>query len=410
LAQRLSGVARFGTIAAFAAMLVPAPAAYAATPGRCTADVAAYDVAVPGHPFATVTTPDEQHAFVSMNSANPRSLAGIAVLECARGRYRFVHVVGVESQPAGMVMTHDGKLLIVSDEDFVTFVDVQRAIAGGDAIVGYLQDLDGDDSGAVYVNVTPDDRFAFISDEGNQTITVLDLARARANGFARTAIVGTVPTGRAPVALTFTADGRYLLTTSQRALPSDGFPISCKPEGQDPAKAVPTNPPGEILTIDVAKAQTDPAHSIVSRTPAGCSPVRLSLSPDGATAWVTARNSNAVLGFSVAKLIAGDRNAQIANVAVGTAPVPVIASPDGRYVLAGNSNRFGLGAGGNQTLTVLDARAALSGGAARLGEIAVGKFPRELTRTASGSTLFLSNFDSNTVTVFDATRLGELIR
>ena len=125
---------------------------------------------------------------------------------------------------------------------------------------------------------------------------------------------------------------------------------------------------------------------------------------------MTARNSNAVLGFSVAKLIAGDQTAQIASIEVGVAPVPVIVSPDGRLLLVGNSNRFGLGPQGRQSLTVLDARAAAAGAPARLGQINVGKFPRELSRTRSGATVLLANWDSNSLTVFDAARLRQLVR
>jgi DNA-binding beta-propeller fold protein YncE len=401
----------FSTAAAAltAALLVPGPRVSAATPSApatgsgCKSAAATYELALPGHPFSVIATADERHVFVSLSSSNPRSRTGIGVLECTAGRYRLKHVIALESQPSGMALTHDGKLLLVADEDFTAFVDVRRAIAGRqDALLGYFQDVEGDDAGAVYVNVSPDDRFAFVSDENVATISVIDLARARANGFKRAAIVGTIPTGRAPIALTFTADGRYLLTTSQRALPADNFPAACKPEGQNAAAATVTNPPGEIIVIDVA-------HAAVARVPAGCSPVRMALSPDGATAWVTARNSNAVLGFSVAKLIAGDQTAQVANVEVGVAPVPVIVSPDGQLLLVGNSNRFGLGAAGNQSLTVLDPRAATTGGTAKLGQITVGKFPRELSRTRSGSTVFLANWDSNSVTVFDAARLRSLI-
>ena len=400
-------------VALLAAVFGPAAGVSAAGPAAsgCKPHAAAYEIAVPGHPFTSVATSDERHVFVSLTSSNPRSRTGIAVLECAAGRYRMSpHLVTLEAQPSGMALTHDGKLLLVADEDYVAFVDVRRAIAGQDALLGYFQDVEGDDSGAVYVNISPDDRFAFVSDENVATISVIDLARARAGGFTRAAIVGTIPTGRAPIALTFTADGRYLLTTSQRALPADNFPAACKPEGQNPATAAVTNPPGEIIVVDVAKAETDPAHAAVARMPAGCSPVRLALSPDGATAWVSARNSNAVLAFSVAKLVAGDQTAQLASVEVGTAPVPVIVSPDGQLVLVGNSNRFGQGAQGNQSLTAIDARAAVSGGTAKLGQIAAGKFPRELSRTRSGSAVLLANWDSNSIMVFDAARLRGLVR
>lgn len=381
----------------------------AAAGGPCRPAAASYRIAMPGHPFAVLPSADEQHAFVSVQASNPRTRTGIAVLACRDGRFVPVQFVPLESQPSGMALTHDGKLLIAADDEYVVFVDTARAIAGRPAIAGYFRNLEDDDAGAVYANVTPDDRFAFVSDENNATITVIDLAKARANGFTRASIVGAIPVGNAPIALTFTADARFLLTTSQRPRRSENVPPACKPEGADPATAAVTVPPGQIVVIDVQKAQTDPAHAVTARIPAGCSPVRMSLAPDGATAWVTARNSNAVLGFSVPKLVAGDAGAQIVSLPAGAAPVPVLATADGTMVLAGNSNRFGLGAKGDQTLSVFDAREAANGRSAALGQLAVGRFPRELTRTASGSLIFLSNWDSDDVMVFDAARLRQLV-
>jgi DNA-binding beta-propeller fold protein YncE len=162
--------------------------------------------------------------------------------------------------------------------------------------------------------------------------------------------------------------------------------------------------------IDVKKAQRDPAHSVTRRVAAGCSPVRMALAPDGATAWVTARNSNAVLGFSVPKLLAGDAGALLVTLPAGVAPVPVLVTPDGGVVLAGNSNRFGLGAKGNQTLSTFDVREAVRGRSVPLGQIKVGRFPRELTRTKSGLLVFLSNWDSDGIMVFDAARLVRAAR
>lgn len=411
VSSRSARALALGAFAAAALAWAPGARAQSAAPagGRCVPAVASYELALPGRPYAAVVTADEQHAFVSI-FGDSRSRSGLAVLACAAGRYALARVIALPPQPAGLSMTHDGKLLVVADGDSVAFIDVAQAIAGGPAVLGSLQDIRGGGAGAIETNVTPDDRFAFVSDERNASITVIDLARARANGFTAASIVGGIPTGTAPIALTFTADGRYLLSTSERARRTDGFSAECKPEGRDPALTVARNPPGEILVIDVAKAQTDPAHAVRSATAAGCSPVRLVLSPDGASAWVTARNSNAVLGFSVAKLVAGDRGAQLVSLPMGAAPVPVIASADGAYVLAANSNRFGQGGQGNQVLSVFDAREAAKGRAAALGQITVGMFPRNLTRTESGSLIVLCNWGSKTLTVFDAARLRELIR
>ena len=401
------------TLIAAAAILV-SPAVLLSCPGSAPAQVARpgacgsepiYEVALPGAPFGAVATADERHVFVSINSTNPRQPNGIAVLACAGGRYRFQRLIPLENQPTGMTLTPDGSLLLVPDDNFIAFVDARRAAAGSaDPILGYFEDVPGDDGGAVYSNVTADGRFAFVSEEQNRTITVIDLAKARASRYNRSSIVGEIPVARSPVALTFSADGAHLFTTSQVARDDYGFPKTCKTEGMSGADAK-DEAPGAIVTIDVAKAQTDPKSSVVSRVPAGCHPVRAALSPDGQTLWVTARASNAVLAFSTAKLIAGDQNAKTAEVVVGAAPVPVIVTPDGRYVLVGNSNRFGQGTAGNQSVAVIDTRTA-----SVVGSFAVGKFPREFTRTRSGSAIFLSNYDSHTLSVIRPSAIPALLK
>ncbi|HET6276704.1 MAG TPA: hypothetical protein VFE16_12310 [Candidatus Cybelea sp.] len=303
-------------------------------------------------------------------------------------------------------MTHDRKLLIVADDGFTVFVSTRAALAGEPAIVGYLQDLPGDvednDPGEVNVNVSPDDRFAFVSDEQNLTITVIDLSKARGNRFSRDAIVGQIPVANAPIALTFSRDGRYLFTTSEIARRAYGWPKICRPEGA-PQTDPPTNPAGAIITIDVQKAESDPEHSIVSEEPADCSPVRMSMSPDGATLWVSNRASNTVTEFTTEALIARSEHARIATIAVGSNPVPILASRDGRYVLVGETNRFGPGGTGAGVIAVIDATSKKV-----VGSIPVGTFPREFSYGV-GATIFLANYRSNSLTIFDAARIADLV-
>ena len=99
--------------------------------------------------------------------------------------------------------------------------------------------------------------------------------------------------------------------------------------------------------------------------------------------------------FSTAKLVAGASRPQIARVAVGSAPVPVVVTPDGRYVLVGNSNRFAKGTG-NQTMGVIDAATHRV-----VGQIPVGAFPRQFAVTRSGSAIFLCNYGSDSITIID---------
>src|SRR2546423_346559 len=296
-------------------------------------------VQLPGHPFSTVSSPDGCWLFVSLTSSNPKSSNGVAVLSRGRGQIALKKVFPVEAEPTGMTVTHDGKLLVAADGDYVVFMDVGRMTEGrGDPILGFIKDADF--AGSVYVNTTSDDKFLFVSDENVETVTVVNLQRARAEGFKQTAIVGKIPVGGAPIALTFSPDGRWLYTTSQIAPESFGWPVECKPEGQDPATAKPRYPQGAIIVVDVAKAETDPAHSAVAHVPAGCSPVRLAISPNGERVYVTARNNNALLAFDTAKFQTDAEHARGGTVPVGSWPVGVPGAGHRRQVFVTNSNRF----------------------------------------------------------------------
>jgi len=311
----------------------------------------------------------------------------------------FERLVRVAGEPVGIVITRDGKRLLVTTGGALEVLDAARVTSGGgNPVEATIRD--GRNPGSVYVNVTADGEFAFVSQEAAAAIAVIDLTKKT--------VVGRIPVGRAPIALTFSPDEKLLYTTSQVALKEWGWPDVCKPEGAHPPAGAPKNPEGAVVVIDAVKARTDPAHAVVARIPAACSPVRLAMQSDGARIFVTARNSNAVLAFDTAKLITDAAHARIGMVPVGTAPVPVIALRGGETVVVGNSNRFGAEAGGGRSLTVLDGRKFADPGGATTGSIPAGDFPRELRLSPDGETLFLTNFNSSTVHMFDIKRLSEV--
>lgn len=403
LAKRVAGVALFVLL-----LCASMSAQGAKSAARCNA--AAPEpvsfIPLPGHPFSTVASKDGCWLFVTVTSGNPRSANGVAMLRRTDGRITLQKVFPVEASPTGMVMTHDGKLLIVADDEYVVFMDVMRMTSGqGDPVLGYLSD--GGGSGSVYANVTADDKFLFVSDENAETITVINLEKARAEGFKETAKVGKIPVGDAPIALTFSPDGKWLYTTSQLAPKSLNWPIACKPEGADPATAKEKYAQGAIIVVDVARAQTDPANSIVANVPAGCSPVRLTISPSGDRVYVTARNSNSLLAFDTNAIRSDVEHAQVGKVPVGSSPVGVAIVNDGRFVLVTNSNRFAKDQTARQTLTVIDAGRVSEGQAAITGSVPAGIFPREFGQSADGKTLFVANYNSSELEVIDLNRLKE---
>jgi DNA-binding beta-propeller fold protein YncE len=403
----MSLMKRLASAAVFAILLCSSLSAQGTKPlTRCNAAAAepvSY-VSLPGHPFSTIATKDGCWLFVSLTSSNPKSANGVGMLRRADGRITLQKVFPVEASPTGMVMTHDGKVLIVADDEFVVFMDVMRMTSGqGDPILGYLSD--GRFSGSVYANVTADDKFLFVSDENTEKITVINLEKARAEGFKETAKIGTIPVGVAPIALTFSPDGKWLYTTSQLAPKSLNWPVACKPEGADPATAKEEYAQGAIIVVDAVRAQTDPANSIVANVPAGCSPVRLAISPSGDRVYVTARNSNSLLAFDTNVMRSDPEHAQVGKVPVGSSPVGVAVVNDGKLVLVTNSNRFAKDQSARQTLTVIDVGRVSEGQAAITGSVPAGIFPREFGQSPDGRTLFVANYTSNELEVIDLNRI-----
>ena len=192
-----------------------------------------------------------------------------------------------------------------------------------------------------------DDRFVFVSNEDNETISVIDFRKALVSGESASSIVGTIPVEQLPVGLAFSANGRYLYITNEEANPTDpGYSATaCNiPNGiggTDPG------PEGILTVVDVQKAESDPAHSVLASVYAGCSPVRVVLSQDSSIAWVTARAEDSVLAFSTRGLLdhpsprrGGALRPPLVNHAVGTAPVGIQLFDHDRLIAVANSNRF----------------------------------------------------------------------
>ena len=243
-----------------------------------------------------------------------------------------------------------------------------------------------------------------MSDESTRSISVVDLVKARASGFDSSSVIGQIPVGRAPIALTFSKDNRFLYTTSQIAPSVYGWPGVCSAPGSDAARQGTNYAEGAILIVDVERATHDPANAVVGAVSAGCNPVRLITSPGGDVAYVSARTDNVLLAFDIRKLLVDPAHALIGRVPVGDAPVGVAVLNDGARIAVTNSNRFG-NSNAPQSLTIIDAQKITSGEDAIVGTVLAGVFPRELRVTEDQRTLLLTNFGSKNLTVIDVVRL-----
>lgn len=188
-----------------AALLAAAAHAQTACNDRLASPV--LTVPLPSPPFGVAVSADGCWVFVSMMNNNGGKGAGIAVLSRKRGRVDLVRTYPLPTPPAGIVLTHDGKLPIAAAIDKVVFLDVPCLISGcGKPMAGSFSD--GQSMGSIYANVTSDDKFLFVSEEAASAVTVIDLDHARSARFGAGSIIGKIPVGRAPIALTFSPDER----------------------------------------------------------------------------------------------------------------------------------------------------------------------------------------------------------
>jgi DNA-binding beta-propeller fold protein YncE len=370
-----------------------------------------------GSPFGVAVTPDGGYGFAAVQDEGTGH-GGIDVLRMAKtasGQPVLVRSIPVAGQPAGETIAPDGRYLLAADGDGAVVISVARAESGAtSAVLGMLAARNGSGAGqgalsasAIEVATSRDGRYAFVTLEYDQQAAVFNLADAVSRGFGRADYVGSIPLGQAAVGLAVSPSGRWLYATSEIAVPAQ-HPAAIRAPAGGPALPashvaragiLPSEPPGTLTLIDLQRAETDPARSVVATVDAGCQPVRVVTAANGTQVWVTARASDDVLCFAAPRLVTNPSHALAAVVRVGEAPVGLTAVRDGALVIVADSDRFSV-PGAHADLTVINVANALDGRPAIVGDIPAGQFPRDMTAAPNG-TVLVSNFSSGQVEAVD---------
>jgi DNA-binding beta-propeller fold protein YncE len=195
--------------------------------------------------------------------------------------------------------------------------------------------------------------------------------------------VGAIPVDRAPVGMALSPDGKWLYVTSE-IKPSFVRPCTA---GMQPRAE------GTLRVIDAVKATTEPASASIAGATAGCSPVRVALSPDGKTAFVTARGDDSVVVFDTLTLRTNPARATRRAFATGAAPVGIAMVRGGRRAVVADSNRF---AGSKGALSVLDFSRAKN---PLIAIYPSGLFPREITESPQHDVMYLTDYVSQTIEI-----------
>jgi DNA-binding beta-propeller fold protein YncE len=235
-------------------------------------------------------------------------------------RERLLRTIPVPAYASGVRVTPNGRFVLAAAGRGAVVLDVAAALSGtGGAVLGSVTapaKVAGGGPGAAEVAVSPDSSYAFVTLEGAGVVAVFDL-RGR---FGPGAFVGAVPVGAGALGIAASPDGRWLYEVSESA------------------RARSSRRRGVLNVIELARAVRAPVTAVVATAPAPCAPVRVAVSPDGATVWVTARDGDAVLGFNTADLRSDPSRALTSSTRVGPQPLGIVTTAGGNRLLVADSN------------------------------------------------------------------------
>jgi DNA-binding beta-propeller fold protein YncE len=306
-----------------------------------------------GSPFGAAVTASGQYSFVTVGDAIDLLHNGSSL------NPTLTRTIPAAGAGRDAELTTDGKYLVAAAGSGAVVVNVADAEQGAaNPIVGSLTSPSG--SGASQVLITPDGHFAFVTLQSSAEMAVFNLQQALTQGFSPSDFVGYVPLGDQPVGMT--SDGTWLYVPDFS---------------------------GHLNVLSLSRAETDPAHAVVSRAPAGCQPARVLLSPDHQVVWVTARESDALLGFSATKLRTAPGHALIAKVMVGEFPLGEALIDHGTRIIIADSNANGV-KGAPYNIAVVSTADALSGKPALLGYVPTGAVPRQFAVVPGGAIVLVT--------------------
>jgi DNA-binding beta-propeller fold protein YncE len=348
--------------------------------------VASGTLSTPDSPFGVVTTSSGAWTFVVMAD----KVEVLANSGTSSSVYRTL-ALPAGTSGTGATLSPDGSTVFVTLEGTGggAVIDVARAVSGqSNALLGVVRNgkSGSNPTSAIHATFSPGGRYVFVSIEYGGGIAVynLDVARTsqfalKSGGTATKGYVGQVPSGGgATVGSALSSDGKTLFVTNE---------------------VLTDKTMGGIAVINVATAESQPASALLKVVAAGCHPVRIAVSPDGASAWVTDREGNNVLAFSTAGLVNTPQSSLQANVAVGSSPVGLAFVANGTRLIVADSNRFNEPSTSGpssaiEQLSVIDVASAGIGGSSLIGQIQTYAFPREMAYNEATNTLAVTDYNA----------------
>ena len=255
-----------------------------------------------------------------------------------------VATITVGTFPNGMAQTVDGSRIYVANygDNTVSVIDIANNTVIATVPVG------GSPGG---VAVSPDGNFVYVSNWHGWSISIIEIAT--------NSVVATIPSISYPGQLVFSPDGRMLFVVNLW-------------RNFDP------NQPGAVTVIDTS------VNQVVRTIPMPDATAGMAITPDGRSLYVTEVNLNQVIKISTLNYKV------MGKISVGSRPVAIVVSRDGKVAYVADSALFG----GSPDVRVIKLS---SGRVVRM--IGVGTDPVALALNSIGTYLYVVNQLSNTISV-----------
>jgi YVTN family beta-propeller protein len=235
---------------------------------------------------AVAVTPDGKTAVVT------NIVTGSVSMLDLKTRTKHPSDIPVGLRPFGVAVTPDGKTAVVTNavSNSVSTIDLKtRSKHPSDIPFG---------GGTFGVAITPNGKTAFVTSNSGGTVSTIDVK-------TRTKHPTDIPVGANPKGVAVTADGKTAVVTNANPPRTSLVPPENEPSGDS------------MSTIDVKTRTKHPTD-----IPVGPLPLRVGLTPDGKTAFVTTSASN-----SVATIDLKTRTKHPTDIPVGEGPLEVAVTP-----------------------------------------------------------------------------------
>lgn len=285
-----------------------------------------------------------------------------------------------------------GLLVVLNKEDStVSFIEARDARRAEDRLRAIRTLPTG--KSPHEVAISPDGRQAWVSNAGDDTLSVFDLERLEAAGTVRHEGF-KFPHGSA-----FTPDGRklYVACTRRNSVfaidPQARRVLAEIPTGQTDSHMVAMAPDGARIFVPnigsrAVSVITTADERVAGEVRVGRGPEGIALTPDGKTLLVANQEDSTVSVIDAASLRVTDA------FEVGEFPVRLIVTPDARRAFTADRK-------GNTITAIL-----LEGDRTRVEKrVAVGRSPGGMALDGAGRTLFVSLNDEARVVLIDVQRL-----